>query len=180
MHGLGRCNRMFGSDHQPHHALGRLRYTKLGWVGKHVTVIVKPTNSPTQGQPNPRKIKLLGHFFPQQLIFRGFGLVLCRKQNTRNLTQPSSAQTPDSWKLRKDFANACHFVDRRTLCMRMYFSTWYRYSAPMNMICTCCWKCAPSYRNSTHKRKRVLRPGRSVGKDFRLSLRILEAATFSF
>ena len=32
-----------------------LRFTKLCWVGKHMNIIMKPTNSPTQGQPNLRK-----------------------------------------------------------------------------------------------------------------------------
>ena len=32
-----------------------LRFTKLCWVGKHVNIIMKPTNSPSQGQPNPTK-----------------------------------------------------------------------------------------------------------------------------
>ena len=43
------------------------------WVGKHVTTIVKPTNSPTQGQPNPRTVRFkswhLGHFFPTANYF---------------------------------------------------------------------------------------------------------------
>ena len=48
--------------------MGCLRYTKFCWVGKHGKIIKKPTNSPTQGQPNPKKEKLdqkwhLGHFF---------------------------------------------------------------------------------------------------------------------
>ena len=59
---------------------------------------MKPSNSPTQGQPNPRKNRLKSGiwatFFPQQIVFRGLGLVLYRKQTTRNLTQPHSAQTP--------------------------------------------------------------------------------------
>ena len=33
--------------------IGCLRFTKFCWVGKHVSITVKPTNSPTQGQPNP-------------------------------------------------------------------------------------------------------------------------------
>ena len=59
-----------------------LRLTKSCWVGKHsLNVIMKPTNSPTQGQPNPTQEKLgykwhLGHFFPQQKFFRGLGLIL--------------------------------------------------------------------------------------------------------
>ena len=34
-----------------------LRFAKFCWVGKHKNVIMKLTNSPTQGQPNPRKRK---------------------------------------------------------------------------------------------------------------------------
>ena len=30
-----------------YHYVGCLRYTKLCWVGKHVNIIMKPTNSPT-------------------------------------------------------------------------------------------------------------------------------------
>ena len=60
-----------------------LRSTKFCWIGKHANVIMKPTNSPTQGQPNLRKNRLksgpnatfgplhLGHFFPRQILFRG-------------------------------------------------------------------------------------------------------------
>ena len=36
----------------------------------------------------------LGHFFPRQIFFRGLGLILYRKQTTRNPTQPNSPQTP--------------------------------------------------------------------------------------
>ena len=54
-------------------------------------------NSPTQGQLNPRKKYdkkwHLGHFFPQQIFFRGSGLVYI----TRNLTQPNYPQTPYYW-----------------------------------------------------------------------------------
>ena len=35
-----------------------MRFTKLCWVGKHINIIMKPTNSRTQGQANPRKIRL--------------------------------------------------------------------------------------------------------------------------
>ena len=34
---------------------GCLRFTEFCWDEKHVNIIVKSTNSPTQGQPNPRK-----------------------------------------------------------------------------------------------------------------------------
>ena len=74
-----------------------LRFTKFCWVGKHVNIDMKPTNPPTQGQLNPRKLGLkwhLDHFFPHQIFFRGLGLVVYRKQTTRNLTQPNSPQTP--------------------------------------------------------------------------------------
>ena len=75
-------------------SVGCLRFTKLGWVGKHTTNTMKPTNSPTQGQPNPRKNKL-GHIFPQRVIFRGLGLILRRKQTTITPTQPDCLPTPE-------------------------------------------------------------------------------------
>ena len=66
------------------------------WVGKHnkyYYIIMKPTNSPTQ-----EKIGLkvaFGPLFPTaNIFFGGLGLVLYRKQTTRNLTQPNSPQTP--------------------------------------------------------------------------------------
>ena len=34
---------------------GVWRFTKLCWVGKRINIVIKPTISPTQGQPNPRK-----------------------------------------------------------------------------------------------------------------------------
>ena len=49
-------------------------------VGEHIpNIIAKPTNSPTQGQPNPTsknrlKSGILGHFFPQQIIFSWVGI----------------------------------------------------------------------------------------------------------
>ena len=46
--------------------LGSLRYTNFCWVGKHIN-IMKPSNSPTQGQPNQRKLGLkvvFGPLFP--------------------------------------------------------------------------------------------------------------------
>ena len=81
-----------------------LRYTNHCWVRKHVNIIMKPTNSPTQGQPSPRKkVGLRPHFgslFHHSKSFsRGLGLVLCRKQTTKNPTQPNSPQTP--WKKKK-------------------------------------------------------------------------------
>ena len=71
-------------------SLGCFRFTNFCWVGNHINIIMKPTNSPSQGQPNPRKIRLkwhLGHFFPQQIFYRGLGLILYRKQTTRNPTK---------------------------------------------------------------------------------------------
>ena len=68
-----------------------LRFTKilLSWKTYLVSMIMKPTNSPTQGQPNPRKNRFKVAFwttFSQQIFFRGLGLVLYRKQTTRNPT----------------------------------------------------------------------------------------------
>ena len=48
------------------------------WVGKRINIIMKPTNSPTDGQPNPRKKKGLkvafGPLFPTANIFSWVGL----------------------------------------------------------------------------------------------------------
>ena len=48
----------------------------LGWSTYQYT-IMKPANPPTQGQPNPRKIRLKVAFgplfFPQQIFFSGWG-----------------------------------------------------------------------------------------------------------
>ena len=57
---------------------------------------MKPTNFPTQGQPDPRKNGLTLAFrslFSTAFYFRGLGFILHRKQTTRNLTQPNSPQT---------------------------------------------------------------------------------------
>ena len=55
---------------------------------------MKPSNSRTQGQPNPRKNRLkvayLGHFFPQQLFSVWWDWFIYRKQTGRNPTQPHS------------------------------------------------------------------------------------------
>ena len=66
-----------------------LRYYKLCWVGKHVNIIMKPTNSPTHGQPNPRKFGLkvaIGPLFPTASIFSWVGIGFtqetdCKKPN---------------------------------------------------------------------------------------------------
>ena len=73
----------------------------LGW--KKWKYFMKPTNYPTtDGQPNARKkIGLRGGilgllFFPTAIFFFfvGLGLVLYRKQTTRNPLQSNSPQTP--------------------------------------------------------------------------------------
>ena len=64
---------------------------------------MKPTNSPTPGQPNPRKIRLkvaFGPLFPTANIASWVGSVLHRKQTTGNVTQSNSLQTP--YEYRKD------------------------------------------------------------------------------
>ena len=54
-----------------------LRYTKLCSDGKHVSIMMKPTNSPIQGQPNPRKNRLkvaFGPLFPTANNFSWVGI----------------------------------------------------------------------------------------------------------
>ena len=48
--------------------------------------------NPRRTQPPKKKVKsgMWATFFPHQIIFRGLGLVLYRKQTTRTLTQPDS------------------------------------------------------------------------------------------
>ena len=83
--------------------IGCLRFTKFCWVGKYLPVnIMKPTNSPTQGQPNPRKIGVLkvafGPLFPTEIFFfRGLGLILYRKKVLQ--TQPNQIlrKHPTMW-----------------------------------------------------------------------------------
>ena len=74
--------------------VGCVRFTKFCWVEKHTDIIMKPTNSPTQGQPNPSKIRFKVAFeplFPTANIFlRGLRFIFCRKLTTRNQTQPNS------------------------------------------------------------------------------------------
>ena len=68
---------------------GGLRSTKFCWVGKHTSIIMKPTNSQTQGQPNPRKNRLkvaFGPLFPTASIFSWVGNCFmwetdCKKPN---------------------------------------------------------------------------------------------------
>ena len=82
-----------------------------------VNIFVKPTNSPTQDQPDPRKNRLKvafwTTFFPQQIIFRGLGLVLYRKQTTRNLTQPISQETAYYHHRVCDCRGVCYLTYRR-------------------------------------------------------------------
>ena len=78
----------------------RLSKILLGWKTDHF-IIMKPTNSPTQGQPNPEKkngskAAFAPRFLPTaNIFFAGLGLVLCRKQTTRHLTPPTSPRTPE-------------------------------------------------------------------------------------
>ena len=70
---------------------------------------MKTASSPTQGQPNPRKIRLkvaFGPLFPTTITFRGLGLVLYRKQTIRNLTQPNSPRAP-YWKNKRRWVQQC-------------------------------------------------------------------------
>ena len=50
--------------------------SKFGWVGKHKSIVMKPTKSPTQ--ENWLKWHL-GDAFPQQRCFRRLGFILYRK-----------------------------------------------------------------------------------------------------
>ena len=59
------------------HQQGVLPFTKFCWVEKHVNTILKPKNSPNQGQPNPRKIRLkvaFGLRFPTANDFSWVGI----------------------------------------------------------------------------------------------------------
>ena len=73
--------------------LGCWRYTKLclGWKTCEYY-------SETDELPNPRKISfksgIWATFSRSKYFVRGLGMVLYRKQTTRNLTQPNSPQTP--------------------------------------------------------------------------------------
>ena len=86
-------------------------------------------NSPTQGQLNPRKKYdkkwHLGHFFPQQIFFRGSGLVLYyKKSNPTKLSANtlllgsccSMMWSPDDLLLRTRKGPLCHlFSINKTL-----------------------------------------------------------------
>ena len=52
---------------------------------------MKPTNSPTQGQPNPRKIRVkaaFGPLFPTANNCRWVGIDFINREQTRTPTQP--------------------------------------------------------------------------------------------
>ena len=58
-----------------------------------------PTNSPTQGQPNPRKIRLkvaFGPLFPTANIFSWVGVGFMQETDYKK-TNPMSPQTPHFW-----------------------------------------------------------------------------------
>ena len=57
--------------------VGYLRFTNFCWVGKHVNILMKPTNFPTQGQPNPIQNMLtvaFGPLFPTANNFSWIGI----------------------------------------------------------------------------------------------------------
>ena len=57
-----------------------------------------PVHQPTRDKPDPRKNRLkvaFGRSFsPRKYFFHGLGVILYRKQTTRNTTQSNSWQTP--------------------------------------------------------------------------------------
>ena len=67
--------------------------------GKHVlgvNISMKPTNSPSQGQRNPRKTRfpsgIWASFFAQQFCFRGLGLVLYQEADKK----PNPTEIPSN------------------------------------------------------------------------------------
>ena len=53
-----------------------LWFTKFCWIG-NINIVVKPSNSPTQGQPSPRKMRLkvvFGPLLPTGNIFSRVGI----------------------------------------------------------------------------------------------------------
>ena len=82
--------------------LASLPFTKFCWVGQHINNTTYETGELPNPRPTQLKEKLYcrwhfgisGHFFLQQMIFRGLGSISYRKQTTRNPTQPNSPQTP--------------------------------------------------------------------------------------
>ena len=61
---------------------------QICWVGKHINIILEPTNSPPQDQTNPRKARLKVAFrtlFPKAIFFFvGWDWFYVGKQTTRN------------------------------------------------------------------------------------------------
>ena len=74
----------------------------VGWktyTRYQVNVIMKPTNPPTQGQLNPRKIRvnsgIWATFFPAANIFlMGWNWFYIGNRTTKNSTRPNYPQTP--------------------------------------------------------------------------------------
>ena len=71
-------------------SIGCLRFTQfsVGLENIPVTIIMKPTNSSTQGQPNPRKIRLkvaCGPLFPTANIISWVGIGLDREQTYKKI-----------------------------------------------------------------------------------------------
>ena len=63
---------------------------------------MKPTNSPTQGEPNPRNVRLkvvFGPLFPTANIFSWVGIGFKWEKDCQNLTQPNYPRTPYCRKL---------------------------------------------------------------------------------
>ena len=75
----------------------RINTHEFCWVEKYININIKPTSTPTQRQANPRKNRFKVAFWAalshSKRCFRGLGLVLYRKQTTRNPTQPKCPQT---------------------------------------------------------------------------------------
>ena len=79
----GPCFTVFAIDH-----------ILFGWktYTYHYEIDEPPIPNPTQ--PKKKKVKggIWATFFPQQIVFRGLGLILDRKQTTINPTQPDALQ----------------------------------------------------------------------------------------
>ena len=66
----------------------------LGWKTDKYYYETDKLPSPRPTQPKKKWLRVaFGHFFPQQITFRGLGVIYCRKQTTRNPTQSNSSQT---------------------------------------------------------------------------------------
>ena len=74
----------------------------LGWKTLEILLWNRRFSS-TQGQPKPRKIRWKVAFGPlffsptATILLLGLGLVLYRKQTTKNPTRPNSPRTPYTW-----------------------------------------------------------------------------------